>query len=113
MRSLRGKMRHLGALRGRGTLSSGGAALGPVDFEIDGYCTRPDEVVGSGEIRMAPADLDRALGRNDLVLTTEDGRVLTLRFSGRRRDVAPSGRGGGAAHVDVVGGLPAAGEWRR
>jgi hypothetical protein len=108
MRPLRGRMRHLGVLRGSGTLSCDGVALGRAEFEIDGFCTMPGEVVGSGEIRMAPADLDRAFGR-DLVLTTDDGRVLTVRFSGGSRRGATDG----AAHADVVAGLPAADQWRR
>lgn len=108
MRTVRGTMRHLGTLRGSGTLSSSGVALGEVEFEIDGFCTRPGEVVGSGEIRMAPADLDQAFGRGNLVLTTDDGRILALRFSGSRRAAA-----GGAAHADIIGGLPPADEWRR
>src|SRR5262245_32363987 len=108
MRSLRGKMRHLGALRGSGTLSSGGVALGPVDFEIDGYCLKPDEVVGSGEIRMAPTDLDRAIGRRNLRLATSDGQVLEVRLSGRRQDAMA-----GVAHADVTSGLPPPRAWRR
>ena len=103
-----GRMRHLGALRGTGTLRCGGILLGTVDYEIDGFCTKPGEVVGSGEICMAPAELDIAFGRQDLELTTGDGKVLQVRFSGGRRD-----RSGGAAHADVLGGLPAEDEWRR
>ena len=108
MRSGRSRMRHLGRLSGSGTLSCEGVVLGVADFEIDGYCLKPDEVVGSGEIRMAPADLDQAFGRGNLVLTTDDGRILALRFSGSRRAAA-----GGAAHADIIGGLPPADEWRR
>ena len=108
MRPSRGAMRHLGVLRGSGTLSCGGVVLGPADYEIDGFCTRPGEVVGSGEIRMAPAELANAVGRRDLELTTEDGRILALRFSGSRVDPRL-----GAAHADILAGLPAADEWRR
>jgi hypothetical protein len=101
-------MRHLGVLRGTGTLRCGGSVLGTVDYEIDGFSTKPGEVVGSGEIRMAPAELETAFGRNGLELTTDDGRVLQVRFSGGRRD-----RSSGAAHADILGGLPAEDEWRR
>jgi hypothetical protein len=103
-----GKMRHLGALRGSGTLSCGGVVLGTARYEIDGFSNRPGEVMGSGEICMAPAELANAAGRRDLELTTEDGRVLAIRFSGSRLD--PSS---GAAHADIIGGLPAEDEWRR
>jgi hypothetical protein len=101
-------MRHLGRLSGSGTLSCEGVVLGAADFEIDGYCTRPDEVVGSGEIRMAPAELDQAIGRRNLHLTTADGRVLEVRFSGRRQ-----GAIAGVAHADVMSGLPPPHAWRR
>jgi hypothetical protein len=108
MRPLRGRMRHLGVLRGSGTVSCDGVALGRAEFEIDGFCTTPGEVMGSGEIRMAPADLDRAYD-HDLVLTTDDGLVLNVRFSGSGRRSAK----GGAAHADITAGLPAADQWRR
>ena len=103
-----GSMRHLGVLRGSGTLRCGGVVLGSADYEIDGFCTRPGEIVGSGEIRMERAELANAIGRRDLELTTEDGKVLTLRFSGGRIDPKLS-----AAHADVLSGLPAEEEWRR
>lgn len=109
MRSVRGKMRHLGRLSGSGTLSCEGVALGVAHFEIDGYCTRPDEVVGSGEIRMAPADLDRALGRRNLRLTTSAGHILEVRFSGARQRAATAG----IAHADIIGGLPPPHQWQR
>jgi hypothetical protein len=103
-----GRMRHLGALRGTGTLGCSGVVLGTADYEIDGFCTKPGEVVGSGEISMAPAELDSAFGRHGLELTTAEGRVLQVRFSGGRRD-----RRGGVAHADILGGLPAEDEWPR
>lgn len=107
-RLLRARMRHLGVLRGSGTLRDGGVVLGLADYEIDGFCTQPGEVVGSGEIRMAPAELANAVGRRDLELATADGRILALRFSGGRHD----GKAG-AAHADIIGGLPAEDDWRR
>ena len=107
-RPLRGTMRHLGVLRGSGTLRCGGVVLGSAGYEIDGYCTKPGEVVGSGEICMAPAELANAFGRRDLELTTEDGRILAVRFSGGRL-----GSRTGAAHADIFAGLPAEDDWRR
>ncbi len=104
----RGHMRHLGVLRGSGTLRCGDVVLGSAAYEIDGFCTKPGEVVGSGEIRMAPAELSDAIGRRDLELTTEDGRVLSVRFSGGRFDARV-----GAAHADILAGLPAEDDWRR
>lgn len=107
-RPTRGAMRHLGVLRGSGVLRSHGAVLGDAHYEIDGYRLKPGEVVGSGEIRMIPTDLADALGRRDLELTTEDGRVLAVRFSGGARDARS-----GIAHADITGGLPGEDDWRR
>jgi hypothetical protein len=101
-------MRYLGVLRGSGSLACEGQLLGPVEFEIEGFLTRPGEIVGSGEIRMAPADLDNAFGRRNLRLTTDQGRVLDVRFSGKRNDATKA-----AAHADIGGDLPPADEWRR
>ncbi|WP_421994505.1 hypothetical protein [Reyranella sp.] len=107
-RPTRGAMRHLGVLRGSGVLRSQGAVLGDARYEIDGYRMKPGEVVGSGEISMTPDDLANALGRRDLELTTEDGRVLAVRFSGGARSARS-----GIAHADITGGLPAEDDWRR
>ena len=107
-RPTRGAIRHLGVLRGHGTLRWDGVVLGAAAYEIDGYCIKPGEVVGSGEITMAPADLDNAFGRRNLDLETDDGRVLTVRFSAARHDSRA-----GRAHADIIGGLPAEDEWRR
>ena len=94
-RAVRGTMRHLGVMRGSGTLSCGGVALGAAGYDIDGFCTKPGEVVGSGEISMAPAELANAFGRRDLELTTDDGRVsrFVLRQPARRQ-----GRRGACRH---------------
>ena len=78
-------------------------ALEDVDFTI-----QPGEVVGSGEIRMTPEDLTKAFGRPNLQLTIEQGRVLNVRFSGKRLDASSA-----AAHVDVTGDLPPVSQWRR
>ena len=101
-------MRYLGVMRGSGSLACDGAPLGRVEYEIDGFLTRPGEIVGSGEIRMAPSDLDNAFGRRNLQLTTDQGRVLDVRFSGKRNDA-----GSAAAHADIGGDLPPVDEWRR
>jgi hypothetical protein len=57
---------------------------------------------------MVPQDLDMAFGRRDLQLTTDEGRVLAVRFSGKRADPTSP-----AAHADIGGDLPPAPEWRR
>jgi hypothetical protein len=101
-------MRYLGVMRGSGSLACEGEPMGRVDYEIEGFMTRPGEVVGSGEIRMAPGDLDDAFGRRNLQLTTDDGRVLDVRFSGKRIDARSA-----EAHADIGGDLPPASEWHR
>ena len=101
-------MRYLGVMRGKGSLACKGEPLGSVEYEIEGFLTRPGEIVGSGELRMAPPDLNNAFGRRDLQLTTDQGRVLEVRFSGKRSDAASA-----AAHADIGGDLPPVDEWRR
>jgi hypothetical protein len=108
MQATRGSIQFLGRLRGAGTLACDGEAMGPATFEIDGFRTRTGEIVGSGEVRMTPAELDRAFGRTNLTLTTDEGRVLAVRFSGKRHNASES-----AAHADITGDLPAAKQWRR
>jgi hypothetical protein len=100
-------MRFLGKLRGTGTLASADGAIGPADYELDGYAMRPGAVVASGELRMPSAALARAFDRRGLRLVTADGRTLPLRFTGK-----PSDRGGDAAHIDISEGLPTETEWR-
>lgn len=101
-------MRHLGVLRGNGVLERQGEAIGAARYEFDGYLVKQGEIVGSGEVHMDPAILADAFGRNDLTLRTEDGRVLSLRFSGK---LPPPGKN--VAHADVRDGLPPEKEWRR
>ena len=100
-------MKFLGRLRGNGTLVCGDETIGAADYDLDGYMTRPGEVVASGELRMPAADLQRSFGRRDLRLLTSDGKVFHLRISGK-----PSDSHGDATHIDVTEGLPPAKEWR-
>lgn len=101
-------MRHLGVLRGSGVIERNGQALGQTTYEFDGYLLKQGEVVASGEMHMAAGTLADAFGRNDLTLRTDDGRTLSIRFSGK---LPPSGRT--VAHADVRDGLPPEREWRR
>ena len=99
-------MRYLGALRGSGMIVGAAGPVGRADYDLDAYLVKPGEVVASGEIRMQADELNDAFGRRDLSLQTDDGRTLSLRFSGKRLNVAST-----AAHVDVTGGLPGAEDW--
>jgi hypothetical protein len=101
-------VRFLGKLRGSGTLAGADGAIGPADYELDGYVIRPGAVVASGELRMASGALAEAFGRQGLHLVTAEGRTLPLRFTGK-----PSDRHGQIAHVDISEGLPTESEWRR
>jgi hypothetical protein len=101
-------MRHLGVLRGSGVVECAGEAIGRADYEFDGYLMRPGEVVASGEVRMNADELTNAFGRRNLILRTNDGRLLSIIFSPRRGPASS-----GAAHVDVRGGLPALKDWPR
>jgi hypothetical protein len=101
-------MKYLGALRGSGLLSTLEEALGRADFEIEGYLLKPGEVVASGELRMTPEELVHAFGQPNLKLRTDDGRVLSIRFSAKKLSPAST-----AAHADFSGDLPIESAWGR
>lgn len=100
-------MQYLGGIHGAGLLKCGSKTLTRADYDFDGFLRKPGEVVGSGEIRMPPDALRQVFGREDLQLLTDDGRLLSLRFSEKNLPEASD-----AAHVDVVGDLPPQSEWR-
>ncbi|MCR4269278.1 hypothetical protein [Nitratireductor sp. ZSWI3] len=100
-------MQHLGRIHGTGVLKCASKTLFRIGYDFDGFLRKPVEVVGSGEIRMSPDTLRQVFGRKDLHLLTDDGRLLSLRFSERHLPEASD-----AAHVDVAGDLPSPSEWR-
>ena len=100
-------MRYLGAFRGAGTLSCGAEKFGRADYDFEGFLVKPGEVSASGEIRLEPDLLKLVFGRKGLQLLTDDGRVLSLRFSQRQLDSNSD-----VAHVEVGGDLPSAKHWR-
>ena len=101
-------MRFLGKLQGIGTLATAEGPIGPAEYELDGYLMRPGEVVASGELRMKSSGLQGRFDRRGLHLVTAEGRILSLRFTGKLSE-----RDGRIAHIDVYQGLPAETEWRR
>lgn len=101
-------MVYLGVMRGHGALAGDGAALGPAEYEIEGYRLGPTDIIASSEIRLEPAAPDAAFACRGLVLTTEQGRRLELRFTGKRSDASRT-----TAHAEVRGDLPPAADWRR
>jgi len=102
-------MVYVGALRGEGTLvgTGDGCQLGRAEYDIGGFLDHTKAIVASGELRMQPQALDQAFGRRDLVLQTDTGLSLAVRFSGKRPNAGP------AAHVDVTAGLPSRAKWPR
>ena len=106
----RRSMIYVGALRGEGMLvgSTDGYELGRAEYDIGGFLDHTKAVVASGELRMHPGSLERAFGRVDLVLRTDTGMNLAVRFSGKL--LAGGSR---AAHVDVTEGLPTQSDWPR
>jgi hypothetical protein len=103
-------MIYVGALRGEGTLvgAGDGSELGRAEYDIGGFVDHSKVVVASGELRMQPGPLQQAFGRRDLVLHTDAGMRLSVRFSGKRL-----AGGMTAAHVDVIEGLPTRADWPR
>jgi hypothetical protein len=103
-------MIYVGALRGEGTLvgAGDGSELGRAEYDIGGFVDHTKAVVASGELRMQPQSLQQAFGRRDLVLHTDTGMRLSVRFSGKRL-----ADGTTAAHVDVIEGLPTRADWPR
>jgi hypothetical protein len=103
-------MQYLGGLRGAGLLLCGDTPVARTEFSFDGYVLNTGQVACSGEINLPAAALQDVFGRNDLLLQTDDGRNLKLRFSDRRLAADAT-----AAHVDVVSDLPTASakDWHR
>ncbi|WP_296520135.1 hypothetical protein [Rhodoplanes sp.] len=99
-------LHYLGGLSGAGDLICGDRTIARADYDFDGFLTNPGQVTSSGEIRMSAGIMKDVFGRKGLLLKTDDGRLLRLHFSEKR--LASSSE---AAHVDVVGELPAESEW--
>lgn len=99
-------MQYLGGIHGAGSLTCGSETIARADYDFDAFLTKPGQVVGSGEIQMAPEALRDVFGRKDLHLLTDTGRRFSLRFSEKRLRPASD-----AAHVDITGNLPRASEW--
>lgn len=96
--SLRTKaFKHLGTLRGEGTLlSEAGREIGHVAYEIDGYVERGAKSA-NGQIEGQSVTLDRALEAKDATLVLDSGRCI---------HVVVSDRNAGAAEIRVAGGFP-------
>ncbi len=99
---------YLGRIAGAGSVRIGGETVARAAYDFDGFAAPGGGVMGSGEIRLAPSDLEAVFGGLGVQLLTDDGRLLDLKFSEKE---LPSGTD--AAHVDVTGDLPRSpSEWR-
>lgn len=90
-------MRYLGTISGDGMLTWEGQDIAPASYEFEGYMQQ-EHVTSCGEIH-SPANILRGVfGRTDVQLRTQDGRMLTLKFS--EKTLPPNST---VAHVDVTG----------
>jgi hypothetical protein len=94
------KVRYLGGLSGAGVLRLGTTTVGRVEYDFEGYLTRPGEVSGSGEIRTTVTALKQVFGQKDVHLLTDDGKLFDLKFS--QMVLTETSK---TAHVDVTGEL--------
>ena len=101
-------MRYLGRIAGSGSLRLGRKTLARAAYDFDGFTGPRGGCVSSGEIRLEPSDLQVVFGQVGVQLLTDDGRLLDLKFSEKKLDVAAD-----VAHVEVSGDLPRTlEEWR-
>jgi hypothetical protein len=99
---------YLGRIAGSGSVRIGGETVARASYDFDGFATPNGGVTGSGELKLAPSDLEVVFGKIGVQLLTDDGRLLDLKFS--EKDLPPATD---AAHVDVSGDLPRSpAEWR-
>jgi hypothetical protein len=99
---------YLGRIAGTGSVRIGSETVARVAYDFDSFAAPRGGVVGSGEVTLAPFDLEAVFGSIGVQLLTDDGRLLDLKFS--EKELRP---GVDAAHVDVTGDLPRSpAEWR-
>jgi hypothetical protein len=99
---------YLGHIAGEGMMTCDGVAVGRVAFDFEGYSRPGGQIMSSGEIEAAPADLQAAFGRPRVQLLTDAGQLLDLKFSEKVLNLK-----GGVALVEVSGDLPKSREhWR-
>lgn len=94
-------LRYLGGISGSGTLCCDGRDLARASYAFDGYLESSRTILASGEVRAPAGALNRIVGRRDVKLRTDDGRVMTIKLSEQSLAEACD-----AAHVDVTAGMP-------
>jgi hypothetical protein len=93
-------MRYLGSVSGNGVITCDGEELSRARYDFDGFYEKPAGITSNGEIRMPPEALNSAFAGKSVQLRTDDGQLLTLKFSDKKLAAASH-----AAHVDVTGKL--------
>ncbi len=101
MNRANGQYRHLGGLKGNGTVVSTHGAVVRAEYDLDCFRSKIGQVTASGELRVTVQAIKALFGRTDLRLLTDDGQTLSLRFSEQRLTA-----GSTSAHVEVSGPLP-------
>ena len=56
-------VRYLGRIAGAGSVRIGGETVARGAYDFDGFAAPLGSVMGSGEIRLAPSDLEAVFGR--------------------------------------------------
>jgi len=93
-------MRYLGGVSGNGVITCDGEEISRASYDFDGFYEKPAGITSNGEIRSSAEALNSAFASKSVQLRTDDGHLLTLRFSDKKLAAASS-----AAHVDVTGKL--------
>jgi hypothetical protein len=99
-------MQYLGGLQGKGRLIRGGETFARAEYDFEGFITKAGHMTGSGEIRAAPAEMREMFALGTVKLLTDDGRLMSLRFTQKKLSSNDS-----AAHVDMIGELPPIAAW--
>ena len=94
-----GPLKHLGSLRGNGSLSAAGGreGLGPVVYEIDGYLDRTARSA-NGKVEGDACALAKAFRAGAATLSLSSGASVNV--------VLSNPQGDSAAEITVTGGFP-------
>jgi hypothetical protein len=91
-------MRYLGGSSGSGTLVHDGKEIARATYDFDRFYERRTGTLSCGEIAASAETLRSVFQQKSLQLVTDDGRLLTLKFSDPKLPEASE-----FAHVDVKG----------
>ncbi|MBK1664926.1 hypothetical protein CKO38_05325 [Rhodospirillum rubrum] len=94
-------MRYLGGTKGSGLLTCDGEDIGRATYDFESFLKEPGGISRSGEITLAAEALKEVFGRKGVQLLTDEGSLMTLRFSEKK--LPPESD---VAHVDVTDEVP-------